>query len=60
MKRKRAYDNNAWLQKAKREVWKNRENGRERINKNLTILREKKVKDVQWKIIQDQGVFYLL
>ena len=37
VKRKRAYDNNAWLQKAKREVWKNQENGRERINKDLTI-----------------------
>ena len=55
-----AYDNNAWLQKAKKEVWKNQENGRERINKDLTIWREKKVKDVQWKMIQDQGVFYLL
>ena len=36
VKRKRAYDNNAWLQKAKREVWKNQEDGRERINKDLT------------------------
>lgn len=29
MKRKRAYGNDAWLQRAKREAWENKEKGRE-------------------------------